>query len=309
MGIPPGARPHAGPTGIRAGTSHPDNCRSARTGLRAADVAYAVGMASAEQSLAALLRRRLVAVFTPGSTGRVEDGPRHPAVEQTTGQRLIPNRDAGRPCDKVETLSGRASAPDRRGGPTSLQQSRQLVPLLRSATDAGHVRRGGRVSRARPGGAARSALSVSARARRAQQGVPVRVVSMPSITAFGRDDISCGPLVASHFNRAPSSSIFESTLTKVSGRLVKVSGWTDNEWGLLLPDAGRHGGADGCALKRTPRSLRRRLIRLGRGNVGGRTPCRRHSERRLSCRLRASDRCPDAQWANGRSTCTSSAAL
>jgi glyceraldehyde 3-phosphate dehydrogenase len=40
------------------------------------------------------------------------------------------------------------------------------------------------------------------------------------------------PLVSSDFNHDPRSSIFEATLTKVSGRLVKVSAWYDNEWGF-----------------------------------------------------------------------------
>ena len=40
------------------------------------------------------------------------------------------------------------------------------------------------------------------------------------------------PLVSSDFNHDPASSTFDSTLTKVSGRLVKVSAWYDNEWGF-----------------------------------------------------------------------------
>ncbi|HET7403165.1 MAG TPA: type I glyceraldehyde-3-phosphate dehydrogenase [Usitatibacter sp.] len=40
------------------------------------------------------------------------------------------------------------------------------------------------------------------------------------------------PLVSSDFNHDSRSSIFEATLTKVSGRLVKVSSWYDNEWGF-----------------------------------------------------------------------------
>ena len=40
------------------------------------------------------------------------------------------------------------------------------------------------------------------------------------------------PLVSSDFNHDPRSSIFEALLTKVSGRLVKVSAWYDNEWGF-----------------------------------------------------------------------------
>jgi glyceraldehyde 3-phosphate dehydrogenase len=40
------------------------------------------------------------------------------------------------------------------------------------------------------------------------------------------------PLVSIDFNHDPASSTFDSTLTKVSGRLVKVSSWYDNEWGF-----------------------------------------------------------------------------
>jgi len=40
------------------------------------------------------------------------------------------------------------------------------------------------------------------------------------------------PLVSIDFNHNPASSIFDATLTKVSGRLVKVSSWYDNEWGF-----------------------------------------------------------------------------
>jgi glyceraldehyde 3-phosphate dehydrogenase len=40
------------------------------------------------------------------------------------------------------------------------------------------------------------------------------------------------PLVSSDFNHDARSSVFDSTLTKVSGRLVKVSSWYDNEWGF-----------------------------------------------------------------------------
>ena len=40
------------------------------------------------------------------------------------------------------------------------------------------------------------------------------------------------PLVSIDFNHNPASSTFDATLTKVSGRLVKVSSWYDNEWGF-----------------------------------------------------------------------------
>jgi len=41
------------------------------------------------------------------------------------------------------------------------------------------------------------------------------------------------PLVSSDFNHNPASSIFDSTMTRVSeGTLVKVCSWYDNEWGF-----------------------------------------------------------------------------
>jgi glyceraldehyde 3-phosphate dehydrogenase len=45
-------------------------------------------------------------------------------------------------------------------------------------------------------------------------------------------NFSSGPLVSVDFNHDPASSTFDATLTKVSGRLVKVSSWYDNEWGF-----------------------------------------------------------------------------
>jgi glyceraldehyde 3-phosphate dehydrogenase len=43
---------------------------------------------------------------------------------------------------------------------------------------------------------------------------------------------NAAPLVSIDFNHNPASSTFDSTLTKTSGRLVKVSSWYDNEWGF-----------------------------------------------------------------------------
>jgi glyceraldehyde 3-phosphate dehydrogenase len=40
------------------------------------------------------------------------------------------------------------------------------------------------------------------------------------------------PLVSVDFNHQPASSIFDSTQTRVNGRMVKVMAWYDNEWGF-----------------------------------------------------------------------------
>jgi glyceraldehyde 3-phosphate dehydrogenase len=45
-------------------------------------------------------------------------------------------------------------------------------------------------------------------------------------------DYTDAPLVSVDFNHNPASSVFDATLTKVSGKLVKVNSWYDNEWGF-----------------------------------------------------------------------------
>ncbi len=61
-------------------------------------------------------------------------------------------------------------------------------------------------------------------------------------------DYTEAPLVSVDFNHNPASSTFDATLTKVSGRLVKVSSWYDNEWGFSQPHARHHGCADGGSI-------------------------------------------------------------
>ncbi len=69
---------------------------------------------------------------------------------------------------------------------------------------------------------ATSAEEVNAAVKQASQG------DLKGILEYNQD-----PLVSSDFNHNPASSIFDSTLTKVSGgTLVKVSAWYDNEWGF-----------------------------------------------------------------------------
>ncbi len=149
--------------------------------------------------MAALMKQRVVFVFTHDSIGLGEDGPTHQAVEHAASLRLIPNMDVWRPCDTVETLVAWAHAVERRDGPSSLLLSRQAVPFERERADAGLIRRGAYVFSEADGGigAARAVLiatgsevplAVQAQRKLLQGGVPVRVVSMPSTTVFDRQD-------------------------------------------------------------------------------------------------------------------------
>ena len=147
--------------------------------------------------MAALMRVGSIFVFTHDSIGLGEDGPTHQPVEHAATLRLIPNMDVWRPCDTKESVVAWAVAIERRDGPTSLLFSRQNLPFqLRATEEVVNIRRGGYVlvePETRPQAVivatgSEVALAVEARKRLEQEGIPVRVVSMPSTTVFDRQD-------------------------------------------------------------------------------------------------------------------------
>ncbi|HXZ50239.1 MAG TPA: transketolase [Usitatibacter sp.] len=146
--------------------------------------------------LAALMKVRNVFVFTHDSIGLGEDGPTHQAVEQLASLRLIPRMDVWRPCDTVETAVAWAMALERRDGPSSLALSRQNVPFVARAPEAIEaIRRGGYVLSDAPGARAvvlatgsEVPLALAAQKALGDEGVPVRVVSMPCTAVFDRQD-------------------------------------------------------------------------------------------------------------------------
>ena len=145
--------------------------------------------------MSALMRQRVVHVFTHDSIGLGEDGPTHQPVEHVESLRLIPNLDVWRPCDAVETAVAWRAALARKDGPTALVLSRQaLAHQQRTPEQIDAIRRGGYVliepatppraiviatgSEVELGRAAASLLDA--------EGLPVRVVSMPSVELFER---------------------------------------------------------------------------------------------------------------------------
>ncbi|UOD51120.1 transketolase [Orrella daihaiensis] len=151
--------------------------------------------------MAALMRQRVIHVFTHDSIGLGEDGPTHQSVEHAASLRLIPNLSVWRPCDTVETAAAWAAAIGRpasigmsvrEGGPTALLLSRQNLPFVqRDQTVLSNVSRGGYVlSDADHPKAVIIAtgseveLALKAQATLASEGIAVRVVSMPSTDVF-----------------------------------------------------------------------------------------------------------------------------
>jgi len=147
--------------------------------------------------MAALMKQRVIHVFTHDSIGLGEDGPTHQPVEQTATLRMIPNMDVWRPCDTVETMVAWVSAVERVDGPTSLALSRQNLPFVaRDEAAIANVARGGYViSEAKNGKpkaviiATGSEVDIALKAQAAMEAeIPVRVVSMPSTNVFDRQD-------------------------------------------------------------------------------------------------------------------------
>jgi len=151
--------------------------------------------------MAALMKTRVVHVFTHDSIGLGEDGPTHQSVEHAASLRLIPNLSVWRPCDTVETAAAWLSAVSRPaslgmtvrdGGPTALLLSRQNLPFVnRDAQTLASVKQGGYVlSDAKAFQAviiatgSEVALALDAKTLLEAEGIAVRVVSMPSTDVF-----------------------------------------------------------------------------------------------------------------------------
>jgi transketolase len=89
--------------------------------------------------MAALMKQRVVHVFTHDSIGLGEDGPTHQSVEHAAALRLIPNLEVWRPADTLETVVAWAAAIETRDRPSALLLSRQgVAPAARPGvpTDA-----------------------------------------------------------------------------------------------------------------------------------------------------------------------------
>ena len=174
--------------------------------------------------MAALMRLRVIFVYTHDSIGLGEDGPTHQPIEHIASLRLIPQTDLWRPCDAVETAAAWGVAVENRDGPTCLIFSRQaLAPESRDAAQVAAIRRGGYVlidSEGPPEAiviATGSEVGIAAAAVRsaAAKGRRIRLVSMPSTHTFNRQD------------DAYKHSVLPPSVTR---RVAVEAGSTDSWW-------------------------------------------------------------------------------
>ena len=188
--------------------------------------------------MAALMRQRVLFVYTHDSIGLGEDGPTHQAVEQTATLRLVPNLTVWRPCDAVESSVAWKCAVEKTGGPSALIFSRQNLPhQKRGAQQIAEIARGGYILSDAAGGkpdaiiiatGSEVALAMEAQKLLAARGRNVRVVSMPATDIFDAQD----------------EAYRESVLPKRVTRRVAVEAGVTDGWRKYVGLDGRVVGLD-----------------------------------------------------------------
>ncbi len=176
--------------------------------------------------MAALMRQRIIHVFTHDSIGLGEDGPTHQAVEHAASLRLIPNLDVWRPADTAETVAAWTAALTNTTKPTALLLSRQNLPytakdnLSDIAKGAYVLAEPSRVGLKKKAQAVIMAtgsevqLALAAQAILARKKIAVRVVSVPSTTTFD----------------AQTAAYKKSVLPAKLPRVAVEAGVTDSWW-------------------------------------------------------------------------------
>lgn len=147
--------------------------------------------------MAALMRQRVLLVYTHDSIGLGEDGPTHQPIEQLAALRSTPNMETWRPCDTVESMVAWLAGVQRTDGPTALIFSRQNLPFqARTPEQIALIERGGYVLQA-PAGTpdvvliatgSEVSIAMTAAEQLNAEGMAVQVVSMPCMERFLAQD-------------------------------------------------------------------------------------------------------------------------
>jgi transketolase len=171
--------------------------------------------------MSALMKQRVIYVFTHDSIGLGEDGPTHQPVEQTATLRMIPNMNVWRPCDTVESAVSWVAAVEKNDGPSSLIFSRQNLNFQkRDAATIANIAKGGYVlaDAANPkvvliATGSEVQLAMDAKKVLDEQGIAARVVSMPCTNVFDKQD------------QAYKDSVLLPTVHKVAIEAGVTDGW------------------------------------------------------------------------------------
>ena len=149
--------------------------------------------------LSALMKQRVIFVYTHDSIGLGEDGPTHQPIEHAAMLRMTPNMQVWRPADLMETAVAWQQAIEHHNGPSSLLLSRQNLPALNHSEESYEsINRGGYILQdaEQPLDAILIAtgsevqIAVAAALELTNQGLKIRVVSMPCAERFLEQDSS-----------------------------------------------------------------------------------------------------------------------
>src|SRR3990167_7407045 len=184
--------------------------------------------------MAALMKLRVVHVFTHYSIGLGEDGPTHQSIEHPPGLRLTPTLVVWRPADTAETAVAWTVALQNKAKPTALLLSRQNIAyiakgdsavapdasgldaiskgayVLAEPADAGIKKKAQAVIIAT---GSEVQLAIAAQKLLAERKIAVRVVSMPSTTTFD--------LQSAEYK----SSVLPAGVPRIAVEMGSTSGW------------------------------------------------------------------------------------
>lgn len=184
--------------------------------------------------LASLMGVPSIYVWTHDSIGLGEDGPTHQPIEHLAALRAIPGLSVVRPADANETAAAWKATLEHRDGPVGLILTRQAVPTFDRSeyASAEGLARGAYVMKDAEGGepqlillATGSEVQVAAEAQKQleSEGIPTRLVSVPSFEWFDAQD----------------EAYRESVLPKSVRARVSVEAGIAMPWFRYLGDAGR----------------------------------------------------------------------
>jgi transketolase len=187
--------------------------------------------------MSALIPTGAIHIYTHDSIGLGEDGPTHQPIEHVASLRLIPNLEVWRPADKAETAVAWRAAIERRNGPTALVLTRQgLQHQNRDTAMLANIERGGYVLREASGPAeliligsgSELELATAAADTLADQGIAVRVVSMPNPERFA----------------AQPADYREQVLSPECGARIAIEAGVSSYWRGFVGDRGKVIGID-----------------------------------------------------------------
>jgi transketolase len=182
--------------------------------------------------MSALMKQRVIYVYTHDSIGLGEDGPTHQPIEHVSSLRIIPNMQLWRPCDAVESAVAWQAAVERTDGPSCLVFSRQaLAHMPRSDEQIAAIRRGGYTVVDCQGApqaiviatGSEVEIAVAAAKTLSDSGVKVRVGSMPSTNVFDAQD----------------AAYKESVLPKSVTARVAIEAGVGEYWSRFVGDQGK----------------------------------------------------------------------